>query len=202
MRSMSFEIAKSFGRLYLDPSSSSLRLRYVPMEDGELNENSIGACDIAIDIEDVGNLWATTRAFLYGVESLDLNIIIRPAEESDSEVLVKLYRDKPKGAQGALSGEETCWLRIVSGRSEEERRRIKLGPRDLLSIELACNAVLVMSASPIYNSAATANGHLALASTKATKKAATKKVVNVDVDAEEESTAKTTTIREARFSIS
>ena len=59
-------------------------------------------------------------------------------------------RDRPKGAQGSLSGEEVSWLRIVSGRSEEERRRIKLGPRDLLSIELACSSVLALSSSPIF----------------------------------------------------
>ena len=98
-------------------------------------------------IEAIGGLWATARAFLYGVESLDENVIIE--DENGAQVLVKLYRDKPKGAQGALSGEEITWLRIVSGRTEEERRRIKLGPRDLLCIELACNAVLIASASPL-----------------------------------------------------
>jgi hypothetical protein len=91
-------------------------------------------------------LWATTRAFLYGVESLDENVILQGGtDETDSDTLVKLYRDKPRGQQGRLSGEETCWLRLVTGRTEEERRRIKLGPRDLLCIELACNSVLVLA---------------------------------------------------------
>jgi hypothetical protein len=83
------------------------------------------------------------------VESLDENVIIQGAgnDEEQSDILVKLYRDKPRGQHGKLSGEEVCWLRLVTGRSEEERRRIKLGPRDLLCIELACNAVLVLAGS-------------------------------------------------------
>ena len=144
---MHFTISKSFGRLHLIPDSTGLRLWYVPTVNGEEAPDSKGACDILIPIEAVGGLWATARAFLYGVESLDENIIIE--DDAGAQVLVKLYRDKPKGAQGALSGEEVSWLRIVSGRTEEERRRIKLGPRDLLCVELACNAVLIASASPI-----------------------------------------------------
>ena len=108
-----------------------------------------------LPMDAVGGLWATARAFLYGVESLDENIIIRGGE---NDILVKLYRDKPKGNLGALSGEEVTWLRIISGRTEDERRRIKLGPRDLICIELACNSVLVMSSSPIHQNAATQNG--------------------------------------------
>ena len=147
MNRIHFSISKSFGHLQLIPETTGLRLWYVPMVNGELAPEAPGACDILIPIKDVGGLWATARAFLYGVESLDENVIL-PNPEGD--VLVKLYRDKPKGAQGTLSGEEVSWLRIVSGRTEEERRRIKLGPRDLLCIELACNAVLVISASPVY----------------------------------------------------
>lgn len=147
MNQMHFTIAKSFGRLQLIPEANGLRMIYIPSVNGELNEEAPGACNILIPLEAVGGLWATARAFLYGVESLDENVIIR-GEQGD--ILVKLYRDKPKGAQGALTGSEVCWIRIVSGRSEEERRRIKLGPRDLLCFELCCNAVLTMSASPIY----------------------------------------------------
>ena len=158
MNTMTFEITKSFGRLHLIPEPRGLRFWYIPLEDGELKPESKGACDIIVELDDVGSLWATARAFLYGVESLDLNIIIRPDDESEGEVLLKLYRDKPKGAQGTLSGEEICWLRIVSGRSEEERRRIKLGPRDLLCIELACNAVLVLSATQFAATRPRANG--------------------------------------------
>lgn len=147
MNTMTFTIAKSFGRLDLVPSASGLRLVYRPIVNGELSDDAPGNCDLMVPIQAIGGVWATTRAFLYAVESLDENVIIHNDEEGD--VLIKLYRDKPKGAQGALSGEEVCWLRIVSGRSEEERRRIKLGPRDLLCLELACNAVLTMSASPL-----------------------------------------------------
>ena len=149
MEQMSFVIAKSFGRLQLIPESDGLRLSYVPSINGQLAPDAVGACDVLVPIEAVGGIWATARAFLYGVESLDENVIIRTDE---GDVLVKLYRDKPKGAQGSLSGEEICWLRIVSGRSEEERRRIKLGPRDLLCLELACNSVLVLNASPLFES--------------------------------------------------
>lgn len=145
MNKMHFTIAKSFGRLQLMPEVNGLRLWYAPVVNGELAPESPGACDILIPLEAVGGLWATAKAFLYGVESLDENIIIR---DSEGDVLVKLYRDKPKGAQGTLSGEEVSWLRIVSGRTEEERRRIKLGPRDLICVELACTAALQLSASP------------------------------------------------------
>lgn len=148
MNRMTFTISKSFGRLQLIPEVDGLRLWYVPIVNGQLAADSIGACDLLMPLEAVGGLWATARAFLYGVESLDENIIMR---QEEGDILIKLYRDKPKGSQGALSGDEICWLRIVSGRSEEERRRIKLGPRDLLCIELACNAVLTLSASPIYH---------------------------------------------------
>ncbi len=145
---ISFKISKSFGQLYLLPQENGLVLNYIPTVNGEPDMNSAGACEVMVRLEAVGGLWATARAFLYGVESLDENILIRGDEATEAnDILIKLYRDKPKGAQGALSGEEVCWLRIVSGRSEEERRRIKLGPRDLLCLELACNAVLTLSTS-------------------------------------------------------
>lgn len=144
---MSFSISKSFGRLQLIPEADGLRFWYVPNINGELSPQAEGACDIMIPLEAVGGIWATSRAFLYGVESLDENVIIRA---EDGDILVKLYRDKPKGAQGVLTGEEVSWLRIVSGRSEAERRRIKLGPRDLLCLELACHSVLTLSTSPLY----------------------------------------------------
>ena len=155
MNRMHFTVAKSFGRLQLIPEPNGLRMYYTPIVSGELCPDAVGACDILVPIQAVGGLWATARAFLYGVESLDENVIIR---DSEGDVLVKLYRDKPKGAQGALTGEEISWLRIVSGRSEEERRRIKLGPRDLLCIELACNAVLTLSASPLFENEGASNG--------------------------------------------
>lgn len=157
MDKMHFTIGKSFGRLQLIPEHNGLRLWYIPSVNGQLNTEAPGACDILLPLEAVGGLWATARAFLYEVESLDENIIIRAPE---GDVLVKLYRDKPKGSQGGLSGEEVTWLRIVSGRSEDERRRIKLGRKDLLCMELACNAVLVLSASPVYAGATYLNGSI------------------------------------------
>jgi hypothetical protein len=143
---VTFSISKSFGRLQLIPESEGLRLFYIPIVDGAETPGAPGHLDMLLPIDSIGGLWATTRAFLYGVESLDENVILQTgAVESESDFLVKLYRDKPRGQQGKLSGEETCWLRIVTGRTEEERRRIKLGPRDLLCIELACNSVMIIA---------------------------------------------------------
>jgi hypothetical protein len=147
MNQITFTIAKSFGRLHLVPQADCLQMHYVPTVNGELAPDAPGACVVNVPLDAVGGLWATARAFLYAVESLDENVIMR-GEQGD--VLIKLYRDKPRGAGGTLTGEEISWLRIVTGRSEEERRRIKLGPRDLLCLELACNSVLVLSASPLY----------------------------------------------------
>lgn len=140
---VTFSIAKSFGRLQLIPESEGLRLYYVPVVEGAENPENPGFLNLLIPLDAVGGLWATTRAFLYGFESLDENVILQGGE---SDILIKLYRDKPRGQQGQLTGEETTWLRIVTGRSEEERRRVKLGPRDLLCIELACQSVMTLAA--------------------------------------------------------
>jgi len=144
---MTFFVSKSFGRLQLVPEAGGLRLVYSPLENGIPDKESAGNLDLLLPIDAIGGLWATARAFLYGVESLDENIILQVGDEgpSDSDILIKLYRDKPRGPQGKLNGEETCWLRLVTGRSEEERRRIKLGPRDLLCLELACTTVLSLA---------------------------------------------------------
>lgn len=143
---VTFSINKSFGRLQLIPEQDGLRLYYIPIVSGAESPGAPGSLDMLLPIDAIGGLWATTRAFLYGVESLDENVILQSGEiESESDTLIKLYRDKPRGQQGKLSGEETCWLRIVTGRTEEERRRIKLGPRDLLCLELACNSVMILS---------------------------------------------------------
>lgn len=156
MNNLSFNISKSFGRLQLIPQTSGLRLIYTPINTKPDSPEHAGACDILLPLDALGGLWATARAFLYGVESLDENVIMRG---SDGDILIKLYRDKPKGNLGALSGEEVTWLRIVSGRSEDERRRIKLGPRDLICIELACQSVLTITSSPIFQAKATNNHH-------------------------------------------
>lgn len=140
---VTFSISKSFSSLQLIPEPEGLRLFYTPIINGVESPGAPGFLNMLVPLDAIGGLWATTRAFLYGVESLDENVILQgPGGSSESDTLIKLYRDKPRGQQGRLSGEETCWLRIVTGRTEEERRRIKLGPRDLLCIELACTAVL------------------------------------------------------------
>lgn len=144
---VTFFITKSFGRLQLIPEPKGLRFLYTPLNNGVPDKESAGYLDLLLPLDAVGGVWATTRAFLYGVESLDENVILQGtgSGEDEGDTLIKLYRDKPRGAGGKLSGEETCWLRLVTGRSEEERRRIKLGPRDLLCLELACNGVMTLA---------------------------------------------------------
>ena len=143
---ITFSINKSFGKLQLVPEASGLRLYYTPIVNGVEQHEGLGFLDMLVPLDAIGGMWATTRAFLYGVESLDENVILQGREgDGESDTLIKLYRDKPRGEHGRLSGEETCWLRIVTGRSEEERRRIKLGPRDLLCIELACSTVMALA---------------------------------------------------------
>jgi hypothetical protein len=146
---ITFLISKSFGRLQLVPESEGLRFVFTPVLQGELRPDTPGYIDILIPLDAVGGLWATSRAFLYEFESLDENIILSREvedEEGQSDILVKLYRDKPSGDGGRLAGTENVWLRIVTGRTEEERRRVKLGARDLLSIDLACGAVMNLAA--------------------------------------------------------
>ena len=143
---LTFKITKSFGHLQLVPEAEGLRFYYTPIVNGAEVTDTLGFLNLLLPLDAVGGLWATTRAFLYGVESLDENIILHGDEgQGESDTLIKLYRDKPRGQHGRLTGEETCWLRLVTGRSEEERRRIKLGPRDLLCLELACNSVLILA---------------------------------------------------------
>jgi hypothetical protein len=139
---ISFSISKSFGTLQLIPDPTGLRMNYIPVVNGKLVPDAIGSCEILIPMEAVGGLWATAKAFLFGVESLDENIMLR---DELGEVLIKLYRDRPKGAQGSLSGDEMSWLRIVTGKTEADRRRMKLGPRDLICLEIACNTAMTAS---------------------------------------------------------
>lgn len=144
---LTFFINKSFGSLQLVPEAQGLRLSYIPIVNGELQSDNIGYLNLLLPLDVIGGLWATTRAFLFNVESLDDNIVFKGDEsKGESDILVKLYRDKPRGQHGTLTGEETCWLRLVTGRTEEERRRIKLGSKDLLSLELACNCVINLAA--------------------------------------------------------
>lgn len=145
MSCVSFSIVKSFARLELIPAVDGLRLRYLPVAPAGANGAEVKPeLDVHIPLEAIGGLWTAARAFSNCVECLDETIILGAPE---GEVIIKLYRDKPKGERGSLTGQEVCWLRLVTGRGEEERRRIKLGPRDLLSIDLACQAVLTMYSS-------------------------------------------------------
>ncbi len=141
-----FNINKSFASLQLVPLPQGLRMCYMPKKEGYVVTEHKGFLDIVLPLEAISGLWATARAFLYGVEALDENIILQGGA-NEGDVLIKLYRDKPRGPRGKLTGDEACWLRLVTGRDEEERRRIKLGPRDLLSLELACQSVLALAAA-------------------------------------------------------
>lgn len=157
---ISYIISKSFGRLQLVPESYGLRFVYTPVVNGEHKPDSEGFINVVVPLEAIGRMWTTARAFLYEFESLDENIIVsRKAKnkEDASEILLKLYRDKPKGDNGRLNGSENTWLRIVTGRSEEQRRRIKLGARDLLSLDLACSTV-VQLATQVSSDAKGASG--------------------------------------------
>ena len=144
---ITFFINKSFGRLQLVPQANGLRLLYIPIVEGvQAPITATGAADILLPLDAVGGLWTTTRAFLYEFESLDENIILQGSDLNNTpDILIKLYRDKTVKGQKPTAN-ETSWLRIVTGRTEEERRRIKLGNRDLLSIELACGAVMSLAA--------------------------------------------------------
>ena len=123
---ITFHISKSFGNLQLVPEAAGLRVYYVPIVERSESPEAPGFLNLLLPLDAVGGLWATARAFLYGVESLDENVILQGREGQDGDTLVKLYRDKPRGQQGKLAGDETCWLRLVTGRTEEERRRISL----------------------------------------------------------------------------
>lgn len=144
---LSFFVNKSFGSLQLVPEDRGLRVLYTPIVNGVEAPEAPGHLNLLLPLEAVGGLWATTRAFLYGLESLDENVILQGgSQDAESDTLIKLYRDKPRGEDGRLTGEETCWLRLVTGRSEDERRRIKLGPRDLVCLELSCASVMNLAA--------------------------------------------------------
>ncbi len=145
---ITYSINKSFASLQLIPESQGLRFRYVPVVEGVEHPELPGYLNLRLPLEGVGGIWATARAFVYAVESLDENVILHGGhvEGLDSDVLIKLYRDKPKGKDGRLAGDETCWIRLVTGRSEEERRRVQMSPKDLLCLELACNTVLNLAA--------------------------------------------------------
>lgn len=141
-------ISKVFGRLQLVPHAEGLRLVYTQIAGEGQTLDPTGNLDLLLPIDAVGGIWSTARAFLMGVDSLDENVILQGEDESpDADILIKLYRDKPQGDDGRLSGKETCWLRLVYGANENQRLRIKLGPRDLIALELACAATFTLAAN-------------------------------------------------------
>ncbi len=142
---VTFSVNKSFGSLQFVPHPKGLRLSYTPVIDGVQDENAPGGLNLILPLDAVGGIWATARAFLYGVESLDENVILMGSGDGHPDTLIKLYREKGKGENGRLTGTESCWLRLVTGPTEEERRRVKMGSRDLICLELACQAVLTLA---------------------------------------------------------
>jgi hypothetical protein len=140
---ISFQIQKSFGILQLVPEQNGLRMAFFSDPD------STADIDILLPLESIGGIWTTAKAFMFGVESLDENIILQDgiSQDGGSDILIKLYRDRPLGDGGKLTGDESCWLRIVTGHEEHLRKRIKLNSKDLMTIEIACNAVLAVSSN-------------------------------------------------------
>jgi hypothetical protein len=138
---VSFHIAKSFGSLELAPESQGLELSYRPSSD-----RSEAGLKITVPTSQLGGLWATARAFLMGHEATDENLILK--QSNGQEVLIKLYRDRGAPREHSENHEslnEQVWLRIVTGKSEEDRRRIRLSQRDLMSIDLACTTAVQMA---------------------------------------------------------
>jgi hypothetical protein len=145
---VTFMIAKSFTTLQLVPQPSGLRFLCCPIEAGMERTDVPGYIDIVLPLETIGGFLSTAIAFLERKECLDENIILQGADGSaESDCLFKLYRDKPQGADGKLSGAETCWFRIVTGPAEQDRRRILLSPRDLICLIEACRLTAILAAS-------------------------------------------------------
>lgn len=144
---ISFLIGKSFGYLQLVPEPGGLRLLYCPVVNGVENTEALGYLDLVLPLEAVGALHATAQAYLEKELSLDENVILQSPDEREHATLVKLYRDKPIGENGQLSGKENCWLRLVTGPDLEQKRRILLMPRDLICWVEACRLTGVLAAA-------------------------------------------------------
>jgi hypothetical protein len=142
-------VSKVFGRLQMVPQAEGLRLVYTHIAGEGQPPDPTGNLDLLLPIDAIGGIWATARAFLMGVASLDENVILHGDgdESPDTDILIKLYRDKPQGDDGRLSGSETCWLRLVYGANENQRIRMLFGPRDLIALELACAATFTLAAN-------------------------------------------------------
>lgn len=143
---VAFNISKTFANLQLIPEIGGLRLLYIPIVKSEEIVNSIGYLDLVIPLEGVGGILGTALAFLEKKMSLDENVILQgDVTKNEHDILIKLYRDKPHGSDGQLTGVETCWLRVVTGKAEEERRRMLLTPRDLISLIEACRLTAILA---------------------------------------------------------
>lgn len=129
---VSFSISKSFGNLQLVPEAGGIRLLYTPFENGKELTEGPACLNLVLPLEAIGGLLGAAIAFFEQKECLDENVILWGDDIHDT--LIKLYRDKPQGADNRLNGTENCWLRLVTGPTEVERRRIRLLPRDLIAL--------------------------------------------------------------------
>ena len=126
-------IYKSFGKLYLYEKDNSLALEFNPILDGVEagNSNPLHSL-VVIPKQNLPELAVVATCFLKNWESQDY---VYTASDRGKEILIKLYKDKTKG------GDEV-WLRIVTGKEEEHRKRIKLTKRDLLALKYVVDLIL------------------------------------------------------------
>jgi|ERR1039458_4207060 hypothetical protein len=142
---VSFHISKLFGNLQLVPEREGLRLLYVPRVGNVEDPNAPGFLDLVLPLELVCGMSATCVAFLYGAQANDENVVLRGGPSSEGDMLISLFRDKPRGENDQIAGGEACWLRINTGKLDEEKRLLKMGPRDLLCLEKACEIMVQLA---------------------------------------------------------
>lgn len=134
MSKVVYQIQKSFGKVKLYEKDDNLVIEFIPILDGkETDSSDPNYCMIQIDKPYLGEFLVTCRCFLHGIESSDF-VFVRN-RDADDEVVVRLYKDRQKN-------EEECWLRLVTGKTEEKRKRIRLTKRDLVCISTALEAII------------------------------------------------------------
>lgn len=134
MSKVVYTIQKSFGRVKLYENDDNLVIEFAPLVDGKETETTDpNYCKIEIEKCYLGEFLVTCRCFLHGIESSDF-LFVRN-RDSEDEVVVRLYKDRQKN-------EEECWLRLVTGKTEEKRKRIRLTKRDLVCISTALEGII------------------------------------------------------------
>ncbi|MCS6961974.1 MAG: hypothetical protein NZT61_05685 [Deltaproteobacteria bacterium] len=129
-----FFIQKSFGKVCLYKDKEGLLLEFIPIVDGEEKDSSDpNYCLIKIEKAYLGEFLVVCRCFLSGFETPDFTYAKNLS--SEEEIIVRLYRDKQKNV-------DECWLRLVTGKTEDKRKRIKLTKRDLVCLQTALETIL------------------------------------------------------------